>query len=57
MFWKRILYYLNPATMFRKPQEGETKNTNLTVMHSINRISIFVFIFCVIVLVVRYLNR
>lgn len=57
MFWKRILYYLNPATMFRKAPEGEKPNTNLFIMHSINRISIFVFLFCLVVLVIRYLNR
>lgn len=55
MFWKRIAIYLNPATMFRKQKDGE-KNTNLFIMHSINRISIFMFLFCVIVLLIRYLR-
>lgn len=53
MFFKRLLTYLNPLTMFRK---GE-KNINLRMMHGINRISIFVFIICLIVLLVRYLGR
>lgn len=57
MFWKRILYYLNPATMFRKKPEGEKPNTNLFIMHSINRISIFIFLFCLIVLAIRYMSR
>jgi len=53
MFFKRILIYLNPMTMFRK---GD-KNVNLRVMHGINRISIFVFLICLIVLLIRYLSR
>ncbi|HLP12592.1 MAG TPA: DUF6728 family protein [Flavobacteriales bacterium] len=55
MFFKRILYYLNPFTMFKK---GEAKkNVNLYAMHSINRISIYMFLICVIVLIIRYSTR
>lgn len=53
MFLKRIAYYLNPATLFGK-SEG---NTSLRFMHGINRISIFLFILCVVVMVVRAMNR
>jgi len=53
MFIKRILTYLNPLTIFQK---GE-KNINLRLMHGINRISIFMFLVCVIVLIVRYLAK
>lgn len=53
MLLKRILLYLNPMTMFQK---GD-KNVNLRLMHGINRISIFMFLFCLIVLLVRYLSR
>ncbi len=53
MLLKRILLYLNPMTMFQK---GD-KNVNLRMMHGINRISIFMFLFCLIVLLVRYLSR
>jgi hypothetical protein len=53
MFFKRILSYLNPMTMFQK---GE-KNVNLRMMHGINRISIFMFLFCLIVLLIRYFSR
>lgn len=49
MFWKRIAYYLNPATLFGR-SEG---NLNLRFMHGINRISVFLFLICIGVMVVR----
>ncbi len=49
MFLKRILYYLNPATLFSKSDH----NVNLRFMHGINRISIFMFLGCMIVLILR----
>ncbi|MBS1545978.1 MAG: hypothetical protein JST38_12090 [Bacteroidetes bacterium] len=49
MFLKRLLYYLNPATLF-----GRSKNDlNLRFMHGINRISIFMFLICLAVLALR----
>lgn len=53
MFLKRILYYLNPATLFSKRDD----NVNLRFMHGINRISIFMFLACVVVMVVRACMR
>ncbi len=53
MFWKRILYYLNPSTLFSETDH----NTNLRFMHGINRISIFVFLACMVVLVLRAFMR
>gem|GEM_PF-183105 len=53
MFFKRIAHYLNPATLFKK---GDG-NVNLRMMHGINRISIFMFLFCVVVLLVRWIAR
>ncbi|HKK37947.1 MAG TPA: DUF6728 family protein [Cryomorphaceae bacterium] len=53
MFLKKILHYLNPASFFKKGKG----NVNLRMMHGINRISIFMFLICVIVLLVRYLGR
>ncbi|MBL7982096.1 MAG: hypothetical protein JNL52_09825 [Flavobacteriales bacterium] len=53
MFFKRVLYYLNPATLFGKG----TDNSSLRFMHGINRISILLFLFGVVVLVVRAMNR
>ena len=49
MFLKRILYYLNPATLFgdRDP------NVNMRFMHGINRISILLFLVCIVVMAVR----
>lgn len=53
MLINRILKYLNPATLFQK---GD-RNINLRVMHGINRISIFMFLICIIVLIIRYLTH
>jgi hypothetical protein len=53
MFLKRIAYYLNPVTLFGK-SEG---NSSLRFMHGINRISIFLFLLCLAVMVVRAINR
>jgi hypothetical protein len=53
MFLKRILYYLDPSTLLGK----SNKDSSLRFMHGINRISIFLFLFCVVVMVVRALNR
>lgn len=49
MFLKRILHYLNPASMKGPADE----NSSLRFMHGVNRISLFMFAFCVIVMVVR----
>ena len=53
MFLKKILHYLNPATFLKKGKG----NVNLRMMHGINRISIFMFLICIIVLLVRYMSR
>ncbi|MDX9750420.1 MAG: hypothetical protein RBT71_04995 [Flavobacteriales bacterium] len=53
MFLRRILHYLNPATLFGP----SARNTSLRFMHGINRISLFMFLFCVIVMVVRACGR
>lgn len=52
MFLKRILTYLNPATMFKKSEH----NFNTRMMHGINRISIFMFLACLIVLLIKWLS-
>lgn len=53
MFLKRILYYLNPSTLF-----GRSGNdVNLRFMHGINRISIFMFLACLLVLLLRTCQR
>lgn len=53
MFWKRVLYYLDPRTLFRRPDP----NLSLRFMHGINRITVFVFLFCILVMVVRTCSR
>jgi hypothetical protein len=53
MIIKKILHYLDPRSMFKK---GD-KNFNLRMMHGINRISIFMFLFCIVVLIIRYFSR
>ncbi|MFM7105352.1 MAG: DUF6728 family protein [Flavobacteriales bacterium] len=53
MFLQKILHYLNPRNLFRR----ETSDINLRFMHGINKISIFMFVFCLIVLLVRWVAR
>ena len=53
MFLKRILYYLDPRTLFGRSEA----NVNLRFIHGINRISILMFIICITVMVVRALLR
>jgi len=50
MFFKRLLTYLNPLTLFKKG-EGDF---NLKMMHGINRISIFVFLICIVLMLIKY---
>lgn len=51
MLLKKILHYINPANLFRKSEE---KNVNLKMMHGINKISLFMFIICLIVMIYRW---
>lgn len=53
MFLKRLKYYLNPMTLFRK---SSNSNFSLRAMHGINRISIFMFLFCLVVLLIRWMR-
>jgi hypothetical protein len=53
MFLKKIIYYINPLNLFKK----ETGDINLRFMHGINKISILMFMICVIVLLVKWANR
>jgi hypothetical protein len=53
MFLKRFLYYLDPRTLFGRSEAG----LNLRFMHGINRISIFVFLICVVVMIARAMAR
>jgi len=53
-FFKKILGYLNPATMFKKSENKGSDNVSLKMMHGMNRISIFMFLFCVILMMVKF---
>lgn len=50
---KKLLYYINPLNLFKK----EKADLNLRFMHGINKISILVFLACVILMVVRACSR
>jgi hypothetical protein len=45
-------YFVN---VFRKPDPNKTTNINLKMMHGINKISIIVFLFAIIVWTVKRL--
>jgi hypothetical protein len=47
---KKIFGYVN---VFKKPDPNAPSSFNLKVMHGINRISILMFLVCVIILIVR----
>lgn len=50
-----IKKFLGYITFWKKDESDNTANFNLKMMHKINKISIFMFIMAVIVLLVRYL--
>jgi len=53
MFLKKILYYLDPRNLFKR----EKVDLNLRFMHGINKISILMFLVCLVVLLVRWMSR
>ncbi|MCC6600997.1 MAG: hypothetical protein IT223_10035 [Crocinitomicaceae bacterium] len=53
MLLRKFLYYLNPLNLFRK----EDVNINLRLMGGINKITILMFIICLIVIAVRWITR
>jgi hypothetical protein len=53
MLLKKILYYLDPRNLFKR----EKVDLNLRVMHGINKISILMFLVCLVVLLVRWISR
>tara|TARA_B110000196_G_C20849931_1_gene522329 strand:- start:70 stop:228 length:159 start_codon:yes stop_codon:yes gene_type:complete len=52
MFFKKLLYYLNPKNLFKK----EEVDVNLKMMHVINKVSIFLFIACLIYMAIKILT-
>lgn len=53
MFLRRILHYLDPRTLFGR----SNPSSSLRFMHGVNRISFFLFLFCVVVMIVRACSR
>lgn len=53
MFIKRLIHYLNPVTLFGP----SSSNSSLRFMHGINRISILLFLFGVVVMIIRAMGR
>ena len=53
MILKKILYYLDPRNLFKR----EKVDLNLRFMHGINKISILMFLICMVVLIVRWIAR
>lgn len=56
-----IGYYFNFREVltyyFRKKDPSRPTNTNLRLMHGINKISIIMFLICLIVIVTRFIVR
>ena len=50
-----VFYYF--VRVFKKPDPNSPNSFNLRMMHGINRISIVMFLICVIVMIVRALTR
>ena len=50
--WRKFLSYI----MFWKKDQNKTDNFNLKMMHGINRISIFMFLIAMVVLIIRFLR-
>lgn len=43
--------------VFRKPDPNAPSSFNLRMMHGINKISILLFLFCLIVMIIRAFTR
>ena len=48
---KKMVGYLDITQLFSK---NRTKNINLRFMHGINRISIFMFVICLILMLIKF---
>lgn len=50
--WEQILIYL----YLKKPKKDQIRNTNVKLMNGMNRISIYVFLIALVVMVIRLLK-
>ena len=53
LFFKKLLYYLNPLNLFKKEEDADV---NLKMMHGINKISILVFVICLVIMAIKFLT-
>ena len=53
-FFQKIFHYANPLNLSRK-SNGE--GVNLRVMHGINKVSMTLFMLCLIYMLIRTLSR
>jgi len=51
--WRQVLTYF----YIRKRDPGDPKNINITMMHGMNRISLFLFLIAIIVMIVRLIGH
>ena len=52
-FWNQILTYF----YIRKRDKDSPKNANIFLMHGMNRISLFVFLVGLVIMIIRLLTR
>lgn len=50
---QKLLYYLNPLTLFQKKEKGSVNASHKT-MQLINRVSIYLFLVCLILIILKY---
>ena len=55
--FKLIEFFRYFLRVFKKPKEGEPTSFNLRTMHTINKISILMFLFALIVMIYRAFTR
>ncbi len=53
MIFQRIAYYLNPRNFFKR----EKADFTLRTMHTVNKISILMFVICLMVMIIRWITR
>ncbi len=51
--WRKLLAYIT----FNSKENASKGNANLFLMHGINRISIFMFLIAVVIIIVRAVTR
>ncbi|RXK87232.1 DUF6728 family protein [Filimonas effusa] len=51
IFWRQVAEYL----YLRKRDPKAPRNTNMRLMHGMNRISIIVFLLAVLIMIIRFL--